>query len=115
MAQSKDSGHIYSPLKIPFFLPHKTKKPPIIPSSLRQRYEHIIKIHNFVMFQSVAQIYRQKNKNRLPTCLMPTYIFSKLPQAVGDACLSAFVFTSGKKLIITCLKIHWEGGHVRVE
>ncbi|KAM7392880.1 hypothetical protein PAMA_007814 [Pampus argenteus] len=35
-------------------------------------------------------------------------------EAVGDACLSAFVFTSGKKLILTCLKIQWEGGHMRV-
>ncbi|XP_076614742.1 ciliogenesis and planar polarity effector 1 [Chaetodon auriga] len=35
-------------------------------------------------------------------------------EVVGDACLSAFVFTSGKKLIITCLKIQWEEGHVRV-
>ncbi|XP_047185530.1 ciliogenesis and planar polarity effector 1 isoform X1 [Scophthalmus maximus] len=35
-------------------------------------------------------------------------------EAVGDACFSAFVFTSGKKLIITCLKIQWEEGHMRV-
>ncbi|XP_044029035.1 ciliogenesis and planar polarity effector 1 isoform X2 [Siniperca chuatsi] len=35
-------------------------------------------------------------------------------EVMGDACLSAFVFTSGKKLIITCLKIQWEEGHVRV-
>ncbi|KAM9338429.1 ciliogenesis and planar polarity effector 1 [Symphorus nematophorus] len=35
-------------------------------------------------------------------------------EVIGDACLSAFVFTSGKKLIITCLKIQWEEGHVRV-
>ncbi|XP_045922847.1 ciliogenesis and planar polarity effector 1 isoform X1 [Micropterus dolomieu] len=35
-------------------------------------------------------------------------------EVVGDACLSAFVFTSGKKLIITCLKIQWEEGRVRV-
>lgn len=27
---------------------------------------------------------------------------------MGDACLSAFVFTSGKKLIVTFLKIQWE-------
>ncbi|XP_037341338.2 ciliogenesis and planar polarity effector 1 [Pungitius pungitius] len=33
---------------------------------------------------------------------------------LGDACLSAFVFTSKKKLIITCLKIQWEEGPVRV-
>uniref|UniRef100_A0A7N8WQ10 Ciliogenesis and planar polarity effector 1 n=1 Tax=Mastacembelus armatus TaxID=205130 RepID=A0A7N8WQ10_9TELE len=35
-------------------------------------------------------------------------------EAMGDASLSAFIFTSGKKLIITCLKIQWEEGHVRV-
>ncbi|XP_042251450.1 ciliogenesis and planar polarity effector 1 isoform X3 [Thunnus maccoyii] len=35
-------------------------------------------------------------------------------EAVGDACLSAFVFTCGKKLILTCLKIQWEEGNVRV-
>ncbi|KAF3702035.1 Protein JBTS17 [Channa argus] len=35
-------------------------------------------------------------------------------EAVGDACLSALVFTSEKKLIITCLKIQWEEGHKRV-
>ncbi|KAI3362297.1 hypothetical protein L3Q82_012605 [Scortum barcoo] len=35
-------------------------------------------------------------------------------EVMGDVCLSAFVFTSGKKLIITCLKIQWEEGHVRV-
>ncbi|XP_060931057.1 ciliogenesis and planar polarity effector 1 [Limanda limanda] len=35
-------------------------------------------------------------------------------EAVGDACLSAFVFTSGQKLIITCLKIQWEEGNMRV-
>ncbi|XP_034459066.1 ciliogenesis and planar polarity effector 1 [Hippoglossus hippoglossus] len=35
-------------------------------------------------------------------------------EAVGDACLSALVFTSGKKLIITCLKIQWEEGNMRV-
>ncbi|XP_068609265.1 ciliogenesis and planar polarity effector 1 [Brachionichthys hirsutus] len=29
-------------------------------------------------------------------------------EVMGDACLSAFVFTSRTKLIITCLKIHWE-------
>ncbi|XP_070707145.1 ciliogenesis and planar polarity effector 1 [Pempheris klunzingeri] len=33
---------------------------------------------------------------------------------IGDACLSAFVFTSGKKLIMTCLKIQWEESHERV-
>ncbi|XP_027137955.1 ciliogenesis and planar polarity effector 1 isoform X4 [Larimichthys crocea] len=36
-------------------------------------------------------------------------------EAMGDACLSAFVFTSGKKLIITCLKIQWEECHVKVD
>lgn len=35
-------------------------------------------------------------------------------QDMGDACLSAFVFTAGMKLIITCLKIHWEEAPVRV-
>ncbi|XP_040012827.1 ciliogenesis and planar polarity effector 1 [Xiphias gladius] len=35
-------------------------------------------------------------------------------EVMGDACLSAFVFTSGKNLIITCLKIQWEEGHMRV-
>ncbi|XP_031711728.1 ciliogenesis and planar polarity effector 1 isoform X1 [Anarrhichthys ocellatus] len=35
-------------------------------------------------------------------------------EVMGDACLSAFVFTSEKKLIITCLKIQWEEGPVRV-
>ncbi|XP_040914910.1 ciliogenesis and planar polarity effector 1 [Toxotes jaculatrix] len=35
-------------------------------------------------------------------------------EAIGDACLSALVFTSGKKLIVTCLKIQWEEGHMRV-
>ncbi|XP_059214508.1 ciliogenesis and planar polarity effector 1 [Centropristis striata] len=35
-------------------------------------------------------------------------------EVMGDACLSAFVFTSGKELIITCLKIQWEEGHARV-
>ncbi|XP_029300430.1 LOW QUALITY PROTEIN: ciliogenesis and planar polarity effector 1 [Cottoperca gobio] len=40
-------------------------------------------------------------------------IFTKT-EVMGDACLSAFVFTSGKKLIVTCLKIQWEEGHVRV-
>ncbi|KAK2819157.1 hypothetical protein Q5P01_024718 [Channa striata] len=35
-------------------------------------------------------------------------------EAVGDACLSALVFTCEKKLIITCLKIQWEEGRVRV-
>ncbi|XP_077398572.1 ciliogenesis and planar polarity effector 1 isoform X2 [Vanacampus margaritifer] len=32
----------------------------------------------------------------------------------GDVCLSAFVFTSGKKLIITCLKIQWVDHHLLV-
>ncbi|CAK6959484.1 ciliogenesis and planar polarity effector 1 [Scomber scombrus] len=35
-------------------------------------------------------------------------------EAVGDTCLSAFVFTCGKKLILSCLKIQWEERHVRV-
>ncbi|XP_060918031.1 ciliogenesis and planar polarity effector 1 [Labrus mixtus] len=35
-------------------------------------------------------------------------------EVMGDACLSAFVFTSAKKVIITCLKVQWEEGHVRV-
>ncbi|XP_056260195.1 ciliogenesis and planar polarity effector 1 isoform X1 [Seriola aureovittata] len=35
-------------------------------------------------------------------------------EVLGDACLSAFVFTSGKNLIITCLKVQWEEGHMRV-
>nr|XP_020474269.1 protein JBTS17 isoform X2 [Monopterus albus] len=35
-------------------------------------------------------------------------------EAMGDTCLSVFIFTSGKKLIITCLKIQWEENHVRV-
>lgn len=35
-------------------------------------------------------------------------------QDMGDACLSAFVFTAGTKLIITCLKIDWEEAPVRV-
>ncbi|XP_034047925.1 ciliogenesis and planar polarity effector 1 isoform X2 [Thalassophryne amazonica] len=34
-------------------------------------------------------------------------------EAIGDVCLSAIVFTSGMKLIVTCLKIQWEEGHVR--
>ncbi|XP_061731707.1 ciliogenesis and planar polarity effector 1 isoform X1 [Nerophis ophidion] len=33
-------------------------------------------------------------------------IFSKT-ESMGDICLSAFVFTCGKKLIITCLKVQW--------
>ncbi|XP_061603123.1 LOW QUALITY PROTEIN: ciliogenesis and planar polarity effector 1 [Phyllopteryx taeniolatus] len=33
-------------------------------------------------------------------------------QAMGDVCLSAFVFTSGKKLIITCLKVQWMEDHL---
>lgn len=32
---------------------------------------------------------------------------------MGDSCLSAFVFTAGVKLIITCLKIVWEEAPVR--
>ncbi|XP_034565265.1 ciliogenesis and planar polarity effector 1 isoform X2 [Notolabrus celidotus] len=35
-------------------------------------------------------------------------------EVMGDACLSAFVFTSAKKLIITCLKLQWEESRVRV-
>ncbi|XP_051268723.1 ciliogenesis and planar polarity effector 1 isoform X1 [Dicentrarchus labrax] len=35
-------------------------------------------------------------------------------ETIGDVCLSAFVFTSGKKLMITFLKIQWEEGRVRV-
>nr|XP_046231509.1 ciliogenesis and planar polarity effector 1 isoform X2 [Scatophagus argus] len=35
-------------------------------------------------------------------------------EVMGDACLSAFIFTSGKRLIITCLKIQWVEGQVRV-
>ncbi|XP_074546537.1 ciliogenesis and planar polarity effector 1 isoform X2 [Halichoeres trimaculatus] len=35
-------------------------------------------------------------------------------EVMGDACLSAFVFTSGNKLIITFLKLQWEKSHVRV-
>lgn len=35
-------------------------------------------------------------------------------QDMGDACLTAFVFTAGVKLIITCLKIDWEESPVRV-
>uniref|UniRef100_A0A3Q3FV11 Ciliogenesis and planar polarity effector 1 n=1 Tax=Labrus bergylta TaxID=56723 RepID=A0A3Q3FV11_9LABR len=31
-------------------------------------------------------------------------------EVMGDACLSAFVFTSAKKVIITCLKVQWEEG-----
>ncbi|KAK5852080.1 hypothetical protein PBY51_023582 [Eleginops maclovinus] len=34
-------------------------------------------------------------------------------EVMGDACLSAFVFTSGKKLILTCLKIQWEEASMR--
>ncbi|XP_051794635.1 ciliogenesis and planar polarity effector 1 isoform X2 [Acanthochromis polyacanthus] len=33
-------------------------------------------------------------------------------EVLGDSCLSAFVFTCGKKLIITCLKIQWKECHV---
>ncbi|XP_029025275.1 ciliogenesis and planar polarity effector 1 [Betta splendens] len=36
-------------------------------------------------------------------------------EAMGDACLTAFVFTSGKKLIITFLKIHWEEFHSKID
>lgn len=43
----------------------------------------------------------------------PTLIF--FLQVMGDVCLSAFVFTSGKKLVITCLRIQWEEGPMRVE
>lgn len=41
------------------------------------------------------------------------FLSSKLPQVMGDSCLSAFVFTSGKKLVITCLKIKWKEGHMK--
>ncbi|XP_028317922.1 ciliogenesis and planar polarity effector 1 isoform X2 [Gouania willdenowi] len=34
-------------------------------------------------------------------------------ERMGDICLSAFVFTSGKELIVTCLKIQWEESHLR--
>ncbi|XP_026029615.1 ciliogenesis and planar polarity effector 1 isoform X4 [Astatotilapia calliptera] len=34
-------------------------------------------------------------------------------EVMGDSCLSAFVFTSGKKLVITCLKIKWKEGHMK--
>ncbi|XP_068191690.1 ciliogenesis and planar polarity effector 1 [Antennarius striatus] len=36
-------------------------------------------------------------------------------EVLGDACLSAFVFTSRKKLIVTCLKIQWEEDIVGTE
>ncbi|CAJ1070587.1 ciliogenesis and planar polarity effector 1 isoform X1 [Xyrichtys novacula] len=36
-------------------------------------------------------------------------------EVMGDACLSSFVFTSGKKLIITCMKIQWEESQKRVD
>ncbi|KAM4634088.1 ciliogenesis and planar polarity effector 1 [Polymixia lowei] len=32
-------------------------------------------------------------------------------EAMGDVCLSAFVFTSGEKLTVTFLKIQWDEGH----
>ncbi|XP_062290536.1 ciliogenesis and planar polarity effector 1 [Scomber scombrus] len=35
-------------------------------------------------------------------------------EVLGDTCLSAFVFTCGKKLILSCLKIQWEERHMRV-
>ncbi|XP_072227956.1 ciliogenesis and planar polarity effector 1 [Leuresthes tenuis] len=35
-------------------------------------------------------------------------------EVMGDTCLTAFVFTSGKQLIITVLKIQWEEGQFRV-
>ncbi|XP_054613801.1 ciliogenesis and planar polarity effector 1 isoform X2 [Dunckerocampus dactyliophorus] len=35
-------------------------------------------------------------------------------QSMGDTCLSAFVFTCGKKLIITCLKIQWVDDHMNL-
>ncbi|XP_008284693.1 uncharacterized protein C5orf42 [Stegastes partitus] len=35
-------------------------------------------------------------------------------EVMGDTCVSAFVFMSGKKLIITCLKIQWKECHVTV-
>ncbi|KAG7498681.1 cilioproteinsis and planar polarity effector 1 isoform X1 [Solea senegalensis] len=35
-------------------------------------------------------------------------------EAIGDVCLSALVFMSGEKLIISCLKIQWEERNMRV-
>ncbi|XP_034064419.1 ciliogenesis and planar polarity effector 1 isoform X2 [Gymnodraco acuticeps] len=35
-------------------------------------------------------------------------------EVIGDACLAAFAFTSGKKLILTYLKIQWEEANLRV-
>ncbi|KAF7666285.1 hypothetical protein LDENG_00114050 [Lucifuga dentata] len=35
-------------------------------------------------------------------------------EAMGDTCISAFVFTSGEKLVITFLKIQWEERPMRV-
>ncbi|XP_030005045.1 ciliogenesis and planar polarity effector 1 [Sphaeramia orbicularis] len=35
-------------------------------------------------------------------------------ETFGDTCLSAFVFTSGKKLIITFLKIQWQEGQLKL-
>ncbi|KAM4527651.1 ciliogenesis and planar polarity effector 1 isoform 2-T2 [Odontesthes bonariensis] len=35
-------------------------------------------------------------------------------EVMGDTCLTAFVFTSGKQIIITILKIQWEEGQFRV-
>nr|XP_057917617.1 ciliogenesis and planar polarity effector 1 isoform X2 [Doryrhamphus excisus] len=35
-------------------------------------------------------------------------------QSMGDVCLSAFVFTCGKKLIITYLKIQWMDDHMNL-
>ncbi|XP_028274109.1 ciliogenesis and planar polarity effector 1 isoform X3 [Parambassis ranga] len=36
-------------------------------------------------------------------------------EVMGDACLSAFVFTSGKNIIVTCLKIQWKEAHERAD
>ncbi|XP_061703718.1 ciliogenesis and planar polarity effector 1 isoform X3 [Syngnathoides biaculeatus] len=58
-----------------------------------------------------AQI-QSPQDNRLPTSkdkeASQCGVFAK-SQVVGDVCLSAFVFTSAKKLIVTCLKVQWTG------
>ncbi|KAB5543313.1 hypothetical protein PHYPO_G00077610 [Pangasianodon hypophthalmus] len=57
-----------------------------------------------------SQIAPSEN-SRLPSakdkeaCLHCVFVQS---QAVGDVCLSAFVFTTGEQLIVTFLKIQWE-------
>lgn len=48
------------------------------------------------------------------TALCSEFRFLFFCQDMGDACLSAFVFTAGIKLIITCLKVVWEEAPVRV-